>query len=104
MSSGSPSPIKQRGGDATARSAFMDTSIGAQKPFLGKTVTNFASVRYGDNGGLNPVSPIKRGLPLTAVTDTVVMRDSNEPRNLSTLRNAKPTMDLDVSERTVSVF
>ena len=29
---------------------------------LGQTITNFSSIRYQDNGGLNPVSPFKRGL------------------------------------------
>ena len=82
----------------------MDTTIGGGKQYLGKTVTNFASVRYDNNGGLNPVSPIKRGLPLTAVTGTVKMNASSETRNTSPLRNAKPTMDLDVEERAVNVF
>ena len=85
----------------------MNTSLSAAagpQHFLGKTVTNFASVRYGDNGGLNPVSPVKRGLPLAAVTDTVKLNSSGEYRNLSNMRNAKPTLDLDVEDRAISVF
>ena len=35
-----------------------------------KTVTNFAQVRYDDNGGLNPQSPVKRGLALNVTTNT----------------------------------
>jgi len=68
--------------DATKRDAYLDTKIGGKSwmsttvtapnsQFAGtethnrlfnKTVTNFAQVRYNDNGGLNPVSPVKRGL------------------------------------------
>ena len=70
---------------------------------MGKTVTNFASVRYDNNGGLNPVSPEKRGLPREAATDIVRM-DNKDVRNRSAIREAKPTIQLQVEERAVSVF
>ena len=109
--------------DATKRDAFLDTTIGGatwntasrskagsplgniQKPGLfHKTVTNFAQVRYDDNGGLNPVSPVKRGLSLNMAAAKAThpkewARDSN-----SAMRIAKPSNDLDVSQRAVSVF
>ena len=71
--------------------------------FLGKTVTNFASVRYDNNGGLNPVSPVKRGLAREAVTNSVKLSGA-ELRNKSAIRSAKPGIELDVEERAVSVF
>jgi len=36
---------------------------GVQRGSFRKTVTNFKSVKYDDNGGLNPQSPYKRGMP-----------------------------------------
>ena len=76
--------------DASKREAYLDTRMsnnsswlqnptGAEQYFAGtnkdmydtsssrlftKTVTNFSQVRYDNNGGLNPVSPVKRGLAL----------------------------------------
>ena len=74
-----------------------------EKQFMGKTVTNFASVRYDNNGGLNPVSPEKRGLPREAAT-SVVRLDNRDVRNRSAIRSAKPQIELGVEERAVSVF
>lgn len=72
--------------------------------FSGKTVTNFASVRYDNNGGLNPVSPQKRGLAREAVTNSVKLNNT-EWRNRSAIRStAKPGLELDVEDRAVSVF
>ena len=111
--------------DATKREAYLNTTIngdsgwksgfgrtsnnnsplgGKTSPLFHKTVTNFAQVKYDDNGGLNPVSPVKRGLSL----NNTIARAShpNEWRREcnSLVRTAKPSMDLDVSERAVSVF
>ena len=74
-----------------------------EKQFMGKTVTNFASVRYDNNGGLNPVSPEKRGLPRETAT-SVVRLDNRDVRNRSAIRTAKPQIELGVEERAVSVF
>ena len=85
---------------ATARKS---TSQNPNANFLGKTVTNFASVRYDNNGGLNPVSPVKRGLAREAVTNSVKLNGA-ELRNKSAIRSAKPGIELDIEERAVSVF
>jgi len=74
-----------------------------QKQFMGKTVTNFASVRYDNNGGLNPVSPVKRGLPREAATGMVRL-DNKDFRNKSAIRKAKPGIELGMEDRAVSVF
>ena len=66
-------------------------------------MTNFQQVRYDNNGGLNPVSPVKRGLALDVRTDTV-SHPLEWKRNMSTIRGARPTLELDISERAVSVF
>ena len=61
-------------------------------------------MKFDDNGGLNPVSPVKRGLSLNntiarASHPTEWRREIN-----SFIKTAKPSLDLDVSERAVSVF
>ena len=40
-------------------------------PLMGKTITNFAAVKYRDNGGLFPQSPAKLGLNPEVVTNKV---------------------------------
>ena len=62
-------------------------------------------MRYDNNGGLNPVSPEKRGLGgLEMTTGTVSMNPNRELRNSSTVKMARPSLDLDISQRAVSVF
>ena len=96
LGSQAPSPLNF---GASARKS----GSGVVKELMGKTVTNFASVRYGDNGGLNPVSPVKRGLGLTAASNTV-NKNNMEIRNRSCIRGAKPGLELDIEDRAVSVF
>ena len=69
-----------------------------------KTVTNFAQVRYDDNGGLNPQSPVKRGLALNVTTSTAHHPSQWQRSSNSTMRVARPSLELDVNERAVSVF
>ena len=77
----------------------------SNKRLFTKTVTNFAQVRYDNNGGLNPVSPEKRGLGgLEMTTATVSMNPNRDVRNSSTVNMARPSLDLDISQRAVSVF
>ena len=71
--------------------------------YVPKTVTNFASIRYDNNGGLNPVSPEKRGMAREAKTNSVAV-NSADWREKSVLNSAKPGLSLDVEERAVSVF
>lgn len=75
-----------------------------KKQLFTKTVTNFARVKYDNSGGLNPVSPAKRGLTLENYTETRSSNPSEWRRNQSAVKEAMPTMKLDVSERAVSVF
>lgn len=104
--------------DANMRTSFMDTRIGGtggNSPRYGnatvkeparlftKTVTNFAQVRFDNNGGLNPVSPVARGLTLES-TSTKATNPGDWRRGASTIRAARPTNELDISERAVSVF
>lgn len=69
-----------------------------------KTVTNFAQVRFDNNGGLNPVSPVKRGLSLDVHTENRSSMPSDWKRTGSVVKAAMPSMELDISERAVSVF
>lgn len=69
-----------------------------------KTVTNFAQVKYDNSGGLNPVSPVKRGLALEVMTNNRSSMPCDWKRNRSVVKAAMPSMELDVSERAVSVF
>jgi len=64
------SPLKTVPGTADG-TAFGSARKSESKQFFNKTVTNFASVRYDNNGGLNPVSPAKRGLALQATSNTI---------------------------------
>jgi hypothetical protein len=70
---------------------------------LTKTVTNFAYVRYDNNGGLNPVSPQARGLSLD-VTAQTIGSVSDWKRDRSAIRQARPALELDIAQRAVSVF
>ena len=77
----------------------------SSKRLFTKTVTNFAQVRYDNNGGLNPVSPEKRGLGGLEMTTGTVSKDPNRDlRNSSTVFMARPSLELDISQRAVSVF
>ena len=61
-------------------------------------------MRYQDNGGLNPVSPEKRGLALDVTTKSANQPSGWARLSNSTMRQARPTLELDVTERAVSVF
>ena len=61
-------------------------------------------MRYDNNGGLNPVSPEKRGLALDVTTKSANQPGSWSRMSNSTMRQARPTLELDVTERAVSVF
>ena len=47
-----------------SRPAFDNSTLisGGNRGGFRKTVTNFKSIKYDDNGGLNPQSPYKRGI------------------------------------------
>ncbi len=65
---------------------------------LTKTVTNFAQVRYDNNGGLNPVSPMARGLALDVKAETIGSISDWKNRDRSTMRRqAMPSLELDIS-------
>ena len=116
--SNSPGGAKKvPGADASKRESFFDTRMtpmgqtwsgssgGDNLPrHFTKTVTNFAQVRYDDNGGLNPQSPVKRGLALNVTTKTAQHPSQWQRTSNSTMRVARPSLELDVSERAVSVF
>ena len=77
----------------------------SNKRLFTKTVTNFAQVRYDNNGGLNPVSPEKRGLGGLEMTTGTASTDPNRDlRNSSTVFMARPSLELDIGQRAVSVF
>ena len=68
-------------------------------------MTNFAQVRYDNNGGLNPQSPVKRGLALDMTTGVSSHpKQQKWDRGNSTMPIARPNLELDISERSVSVF
>ncbi len=65
---------------------------------LTKTVTNFAQVKYDNNGGLNPVSPMSRGLALDVKAATIGSVSDWKNRDKSTFkRQAMPSLELDIS-------
>ena len=98
--------------DATTRDSYMDTQMRStgvswnrtalaspkkeQNRMFTKTVTNFSQVRYDNNGGLNPQSPYKRGLSLEVTTDVIGHPKQWQRASNSTMRNAKPGLDLDI--------
>jgi len=77
-----------------------------------KTVTNFQSIRYQDNGGLNPKSPFARGMPQAVECESPIMQGDlsyqtiqAHSRGMSSFGSiAKPTLELDEKERAISVF
>jgi hypothetical protein len=75
-------------------------------PLMGKTVTNFAAIKYRDNGGLFPQSSAKLGLS-PEVSTSKVWQDPNvatSQRSFSQLKQAKPTLELELDERTATVL
>lgn len=84
-------------------SPIRDHSNAKQRMF-NKTVTNFAQVKYNNCGGLNPVSPHARGLSQDVVTSTVSHPSEWRQQNHSEMRMAQPRNELDISERSISVF
>ena len=69
-------------------------------------MTNFAAVRYRDNGGLFPQSPAKLGMN-TEVTTSKVWENpdmAHSQRSLSQLRTAKPSLELGIEHRQATVL
>ena len=75
-------------------------------------MTNFKSIKYEDNGGLNPQSPYKKGMPKEVEFNSASVETMDATlgtifpgRNKSTIgRVAKPALELDSHERASSVF
>ena len=75
-------------------------------------MTNFKSIKYEDNGGLNPQSPYKKGMikeiefsSPSITTMDATLGDSMHARHKSSLgKIAKPVLELDHTERASSVF
>ena len=99
----------QPGGDGRNLSPILHSTMKVQSnqvPLMGKTVTNFAAIRYRDNGGLFPTSPAKMGLN-AEVSSSQVWNDPNlvtSQRSISQVRVAKPTLELGLDERVATVL
>jgi len=86
--------------------------VNRKKGSFRKTVTNFQSIRYQDNGGLNPKSPFARGMPQNVESDSPALQGDlsyqtiqAQSRGLSSFGTiAKPSLELGESERAMSVF
>ena len=87
--------------------------LGNHRPrAFNNTVTNFKSIKYEDNGGLNPQSPYKKGMikeiefsSPSITTMDATLGDSIHVRNKSSFgKIAKPVLELDHTERASSVF
>ena len=98
-----------------SRPAFDNSTLIPGGHFRGgfrKTVTNFKSIKYDDNGGLNPQSPYKRGIQKEVECESPTINNIDQAlstlqpqRNKSSFgRIAKPALELDHSERASSVF
>lgn len=107
-----PQPISPT---VQSKPAFDNSTLIPSGGFRGgfrKTITNFKSIKYDDNGGLNPQSPYKRGIQkdVECESPTITQMDPKlstiQPeRNRSSFgRVAKPALELDHSERASSVF
>ena len=95
--------IKKPTGGAQQHNTLGSARLSKSPKDLTKTVTNFAQVRYDNNGGLNPVSPMARGLALD-VTSSSIGSVSDWKRDRSAIRVARPSLELDITQRAVSVF